>query len=74
MSYKEKLLIKPCQIVTLEEVCAVLKDYGVNIDLETVRRYYHSEEQLASLENNLWMLLRIIMTQGSLKSSLTQSQ
>ena len=46
--------------VSLEEVCAELRKYGVSIDAQEVRKAYPTEEQLARAERNLWQMLRNI--------------
>jgi hypothetical protein len=46
--------------VSLEDVCAELKKYGVKIDADTLRRTYTEEDQLAKAERNLWQMLRRI--------------
>jgi hypothetical protein len=47
--------------VTLEQVCAELKALGINVDVETIRKYNVSEEQLLQVESNLWQFLRNIL-------------
>jgi hypothetical protein len=51
-------------IVSLEDVCAELKKYGVEIDAATLRRTYLEDEQLAKVERNLWLMLRRIEEEG----------
>ncbi|HEU4606037.1 MAG TPA: hypothetical protein VFS46_07355 [Nitrososphaera sp.] len=46
--------------MSLEDVCAELKKYGVKIDADTLRRTYTEEDQLAKAERNLWQMLRRI--------------
>ena len=47
--------------MTLEQVCAELKELGINVDVETIRKYNVSEEQLLQVEGNLWQFLRNIL-------------
>ena len=46
--------------VSLEDVCAELKKYGVEINADMLRNTYPEEEQLARVERNLWQMLRRI--------------
>jgi hypothetical protein len=47
--------------VTLEQVCAELKALGIDVDVETIKKYNVSEEQLLQVEGNLWQFLRNIL-------------
>ena len=51
--------------MSLEEVCSQLKERGVNIDAETLRKTYPDESQLARVEMNLWQMLRRIEEERS---------
>ena len=46
--------------MSLEDVCAELKKYGVKIDADALRKTYPDEDRLAKAERNLWQMLRRI--------------
>lgn len=47
--------------MTLEQVCRELRVLGIDIDVETIKRYNVSEEQLLQVEGNLWQFLRNVL-------------
>lgn len=52
----------------MEDVCAELMKYGVNIDAEEIRNTYPTEEQLARAERNLWKMLRNVEEERNMMS------
>lgn len=48
-------------LISLEDVCSQLKEYGVEINADTLRKTYSDETELARVERNLWRMLRNIL-------------
>lgn len=47
--------------MTLEQVCTELKTLGISVDVDAIKKYNISEEQILQVETNLWQFLRNIL-------------